>query len=195
MTALVKGQQLKKPDGCRAWAGPGSWRSPILSPGTCAARCTVAPRPLEQRIGQLQASTSAELRALEPLLRRQPTLPPPRSRIRSWSKTVAAAARWQPPVRPFPSKGASCTKGWAFSGRRLGRAIQAGQSPVSERRTAFEAAGPRGYRLRRSWWSATARSFARLRQAWQADLEAFDHLSELCSPSCSASSPKVRAWW
>jgi len=57
---------------------------------------------------------SAELRALEPLLRRQADL----SRLPRQDQFLVETCRSRDGSHlfAFPSKGASCTKGWAFSG-------------------------------------------------------------------------------
>jgi len=112
MTALVKASS-KKARRCRPGQA-GSWRSPICSPATCAARCTVAPRPWNRRIRPTQASTAPSYGPSNRCCAARPTSPAFPARISSWSKPAAAAMAAT--CSPFPSKGASCTKGWAFSG-------------------------------------------------------------------------------
>jgi len=122
--------QHKKSRRCPAWQA-GSWRSPTARQATSQRRCTVAPRHGKEDPAN-SGLDSAELRALEPLLRPPGRpLPPSPPGISSWSKP--AAPRWQHLFRLSLRRALSCTKGWAFSGLPLDGAIRRNNHRVGER--------------------------------------------------------------
>jgi len=186
MTALVEGQQQKKPGRCRP--GAGGQLAPLRSARTPPGQrgCTVAPRPWNRRIRPTQGPR--QRRSYGPRTAAAPPGRTPRLPRQDQFLVEPAAAAMAATCSPFPSKGASCTKGWAFSGLGSLTAPQPEKSPFGER-LGFELAGtPRLTPSRQlvECHSEEAARCARPQAIWRSSI----NLSELLSPSLPRHPPR-----